>query len=81
MAIGTVPFLGASGSSGIGTEILLRLDVNHSATGGCGTGIFTMADSFGAAYVFAVSPFHFWAYKFHSRKTAAQMGFTPLLFH
>ena len=75
------PFRRASQDTWICAEILLRIKVEHPATGRICTGIFAVADTLGFAGGFVIFPLHFGADKFHGGKTTAQMGFASLPFH
>ena len=67
------PFVCIPDSAWIGTEIFLRINVNHSATGRSSTGIVTMTDTaFGLGFLI-VFPFHFGTDKLHRRQTASEM--------
>ena len=69
--VGGISFLRAADGSGIRTEVLFRIDIDHSSTGRSSTGIVTVADAsgfFGSAVPF---PFHLRADKFHSWEPAA----------
>ena len=79
--IGFFPFLWTTFYTRIGTKVLLWINVNHSAAGRTGAWILimTLAERFSSILV--VRPFHFGTYKFHGRKFAPQMRFTPFPFH
>lgn len=71
--ISTVPFIGSPHSSGISAKILFRIDIDHPATLGRSTWIFTMAYSMSFFGNFIVFPTHLRAYKLESRKSAPEM--------
>ena len=79
--VGGIPFLRATDSAGVGTQVFLRINIKHPVTGRTGTRVFTMADTFASAGFLVICPLHFGAYKLHGRKTAAQMGPAPFPFH
>lgn len=66
-----VPFRCATDSPRISTEVLLRIDVNHSPTGRCCTRVVTMTYAFCFLCNAVPSPFHFGADKLHGRKSVA----------
>lgn len=79
--IGVVPFFGASGSSGISAEALLRIDINHPSAGRGGAGIITMTDPMLGFICGIVFPFHFRAYKFQGWQSALPMRFASFPSH
>lgn len=50
--VNLVPFISSSRNAWIGTKIFLRINVNHSATGGRGTWVVTFTDSMIGSFVF-----------------------------
>lgn len=71
--IGGVPFLRTPESAGISPEILVRVNIEHPATGGIRAWIFTMADTPAFSSLLIVFSFHFRAYKLHGGKPTAKM--------
>ena len=69
--VGGIPFLRAEDCSGIRTEVLFRIDIDHSSAGRSSTGIVTMANAFVFFSGAVPFPFHLRADKFHSREPAA----------
>ena len=68
--VGGIPFIRAADSYRVSTEVLFRINVDHSSAGGC-TGILTMADTFRFFCCFVIFPFHLGTNKLHGRKAAA----------
>lgn len=76
-----IPFLCPADCSRVSTEVLFRININHSSTGrGCA---WVAAEADTARFLgCAVShPFHFGADEFHGWEPAAQMGPASLAFH
>ena len=71
--VGGIPFIRTADCTRIGTQIFLRIKINHPAAGRFRTGIIAMADTLTFTGFFIIYPFHFWAYKLHGRESAAQM--------
>ena len=63
--VGGIPFIRTADCTRVGTQIFLRIKINHPAAG-----------SFLIIY-----PFHFGAYELYGRESAAQMRFTAFPFH
>ncbi len=79
--ISRIPFGCPPDGSRISTEVLLRVNVDHSsARRGCARMV-TVTDTMGFFCNFIPFPFHFRTDKFHGWKPTAQMGFTAFLFH
>ena len=79
--IGGIPFFRIPDGTGICPEALLGINVDHPSAGRIRAGILTVADTPFTLILFVVLPFHFGAYKLHSRQSATQMGFTSLPAH
>ena len=75
-----IPIISAAYGTGIETQILLWINVNHSAAAGIGTGILTVADT-PSFTIFTFVPAHFGTYKFKGLQTTAKMRSVPLRFH
>ena len=69
--IGGIPFIRTTDCTGIGTQIFLRINIEHSAAGRFCTGIFTMTDTFAFTGFLIIYPFHFGTHKLHGREPAA----------
>lgn len=66
-----IPFRRVTDCSGISTEVLCRIDINHSSAGRSRTWVITMTHSFCFLCDAVPFPFHFGADKFHGREPAA----------
>ena len=69
--IGVIPFFGSADRSGISTQILFWIDINHTTASGSGARIFAAALSMRFLGGFIVSSYHFGADKLESGNTAS----------
>ena len=75
------PVLCSTGSTGIGTKILFRINIEHPPAGGIRAGIFTVADTLRLFGRLVILPFHLGTDKLHRGKPATQMGSAPFPSH
>ena len=78
--VGLVPFVSPPHNAWIGTEIFLRISVNHPAAGRCGTWVIAMTNPLVFTGVRVLLPFDFWTHKFVSCNTAFEFG-CAFIFH
>ena len=79
--VGGIPFIRTADCTRVGTQIFLRIKINHPAAGRFCTRIIAMADTLTFTRFLIIYPFHFGTYELHGRESAAQMGFTAFPFH